>query len=249
MADSPLSITASITGILTFIAAITTFFYVRYQMITNSFEEMRTIVSSVENSIEDTLGMAQTTFPGDHVTTAQFKLLILNIIDAEIDILGLVPMVSNQRLQAAWQQHRQQYLGQHGQENGRRNGRQNEQHNQQHNQQLGPLQRLILVAQHLLDIWERAAPGMDRWGHAALHLLIRPLVGSPVLWKWYRTRGEVIELMQQREALKSRQYSYILRALNMKQDRTVESLNHLTREMRAISETLEELRLRVETPA
>ncbi|KAI0550216.1 hypothetical protein F4679DRAFT_583709 [Xylaria curta] len=43
MEDSPLSITASVTGILTFIAAVVAFIYVRYQTVIHGEEEIATI--------------------------------------------------------------------------------------------------------------------------------------------------------------------------------------------------------------
>ncbi|KAI8952052.1 hypothetical protein F4801DRAFT_542700 [Xylaria longipes] len=52
MEDSPLSITASVTGILTFLAAIVAFIYVRYQTLIHSEEEIKTIVNSVESGIK-----------------------------------------------------------------------------------------------------------------------------------------------------------------------------------------------------
>jgi hypothetical protein len=66
MQDSPLSITASVTGILVFIAANLTFIYVRYNTLKNGYTEMSTILMSVKSSIEDT-HMMQTTNLGDHL--------------------------------------------------------------------------------------------------------------------------------------------------------------------------------------
>jgi hypothetical protein len=58
MEDSPLSITASFTGVLTFVAAIAAFIYVRFQMLLNSEEEIIAILNSVEPCVEDTVKMA-----------------------------------------------------------------------------------------------------------------------------------------------------------------------------------------------
>src|ERR1700722_15798467 len=54
MGDSPLSITASVTGILTFVAAILAFIYVRYLTLRNSKDEMNSILISVTASIGET---------------------------------------------------------------------------------------------------------------------------------------------------------------------------------------------------
>src|ERR1700743_3219735 len=54
MGDSPLSITASVTGILTFAAAILAFIYVRYLTLRNSNDEMNSILISTSASVEET---------------------------------------------------------------------------------------------------------------------------------------------------------------------------------------------------
>ncbi|KAF2796494.1 hypothetical protein K505DRAFT_359230 [Melanomma pulvis-pyrius CBS 109.77] len=59
MEDSPLSITASITGILTFIAAICAFIYVRYNTLQNGWTEIDIIFESVVATIEETRAIAQ----------------------------------------------------------------------------------------------------------------------------------------------------------------------------------------------
>jgi len=61
MADipDPLSITANITGILTFIAAIVAFIYVRYRILTNGYDEMVDILTSVVATVEDTAVMTE----------------------------------------------------------------------------------------------------------------------------------------------------------------------------------------------
>lgn len=68
--DSPLSITASIAGILTFVAAILAFIYVRYTTLRNGREEITETLESVSATIEDTrtLLAAQTDTPTTHRT-------------------------------------------------------------------------------------------------------------------------------------------------------------------------------------
>ncbi|KAJ5822385.1 hypothetical protein N7447_004725 [Penicillium robsamsonii] len=57
MEDSPLSTTANISGILTFLAAVFTFVYVRYNTLQNGHAEMNDIYESVKATIEETLLM------------------------------------------------------------------------------------------------------------------------------------------------------------------------------------------------
>ncbi|KAJ5200950.1 hypothetical protein N7449_005753 [Penicillium cf. viridicatum] len=57
MEDSPLSITANISGILTFLAAVCTFVYVRYNTLQNGHTEMNDIHESVKATIEENLLM------------------------------------------------------------------------------------------------------------------------------------------------------------------------------------------------
>ncbi|KAJ5116320.1 hypothetical protein N7456_000668 [Penicillium angulare] len=57
MEDSPLSTTANVAGILTFLAAIFAFVYVRYKTLQNGHAEMNNIYESVKATIEETLLM------------------------------------------------------------------------------------------------------------------------------------------------------------------------------------------------
>ncbi|KAJ5288632.1 hypothetical protein N7478_001662 [Penicillium angulare] len=57
MQDSPLSTTADISGILTFLAAIFAFIYVRYKTLQNGHAEMNNTYESVKATIEETLLM------------------------------------------------------------------------------------------------------------------------------------------------------------------------------------------------
>ena len=58
MDDSPLSYTANITGILTFVTAIIAFVYVRYNMLKNGYEELETIRRSAVTTVEDLEALA-----------------------------------------------------------------------------------------------------------------------------------------------------------------------------------------------
>ena len=61
MEDSPLSITASVTGILTFVAAIIAFIYVRYNTLRNGRAEMVSVLESVTATIAETREVATAT--------------------------------------------------------------------------------------------------------------------------------------------------------------------------------------------
>jgi hypothetical protein len=58
MPESPLSIAASVTSFLTFIAAILGFLYVRYITVQNSQEEFHRILESIIASLQETSGVA-----------------------------------------------------------------------------------------------------------------------------------------------------------------------------------------------
>jgi hypothetical protein len=89
MEDSPLSITASVTGILTFIVAIIAFIYVRYSTLRQGDNEMSTILESVSATIVETRAMAQMMAqPSDRSESTQLEKIIADIYSLEIDILS-----------------------------------------------------------------------------------------------------------------------------------------------------------------
>src|SRR4051812_25295365 len=57
MQDSPLSTTASVAGILTFVSAIIAFIYVRYQVLQNGRNEIFSNLEAAAFSIEETKSM------------------------------------------------------------------------------------------------------------------------------------------------------------------------------------------------
>ncbi|KAI4671049.1 uncharacterized protein J4E88_009445 [Alternaria novae-zelandiae] len=63
MEDSPLSITANIAGLLTFVVAILASIYVRVLSLRNGKVELETIRKSVEKNVNDLLEMVQETTP------------------------------------------------------------------------------------------------------------------------------------------------------------------------------------------
>lgn len=91
MEDSPLSITTSIAGILTFIAAICAFIYVRYNTLRNGWTEIDTIVESIVATIEETRAIAQAgqvTQSGDDPDSRRLKELVTELYSTELAILA-----------------------------------------------------------------------------------------------------------------------------------------------------------------
>lgn len=64
--DSPLSITASITGILTFVTAVIASMYVQYRILKNVFHEMWTIMKASIITFEEAMAVRNTLIEGDN---------------------------------------------------------------------------------------------------------------------------------------------------------------------------------------
>jgi len=92
MEDSPLSIAASIAGLLTFVVAIIAAIYVRYEDVRNGKVELAVIQISVQNKMSDlnAMGMIEriTIEPNDGVEAIWLKKLITSIVATEIVILS-----------------------------------------------------------------------------------------------------------------------------------------------------------------
>lgn len=84
--DSPLSITASVAGILTFVAAIFAFVYVRYNAIQHGRQEMNDMLESIIVTIQDSFTVAQAIRLDQ--PTLQHE-LISRILTVEITILTI----------------------------------------------------------------------------------------------------------------------------------------------------------------
>jgi hypothetical protein len=84
--DSPLSITASVAGILTFIAAIFAFVYVRYNALQHGRQEMDDMLESIIVTIQDSFTVAQAVRRDQ--PTLQHE-LISRILTVEIAILTI----------------------------------------------------------------------------------------------------------------------------------------------------------------
>lgn len=210
MADSPLSITASVTGILTFVAAILAFIYVRYNIIRNGNIEMITIFKSVAGFIVETITIAETTGSGDHVRSGSLQELITEQLRTEIGVikkcmvaLGVDPaqipsdpysFVSYDKLL------------------------------QRHRNIIG-LYRSALeayskssngwrICMHRLDgCIQINRPGLVLFWAVTLYLSSFGV--SPMQLRWYRVRDSVLEMIQRRETLRSQLLFHQISLMNL----------------------------------
>lgn len=98
MEDSPLSITASVAGILTFIAAITTFIYVRYQILQNGFDEIVSIIEATYLGLEETNSLALSLSQNDESHRDEIlRRCLLDLQDNDNSILDLLGVVVGQQ--------------------------------------------------------------------------------------------------------------------------------------------------------
>lgn len=88
MEDSPLSIAASITGILTFVAAVLASIYIRYNTLQNGQVELEKVLKSVKISLEETSKVStQAASSGDPAST-QVHQIINDLYELELAIVG-----------------------------------------------------------------------------------------------------------------------------------------------------------------
>ncbi|KIL84601.1 hypothetical protein FAVG1_12127 [Fusarium avenaceum] len=101
MDDSPLSIAASITGILTFVAAIFGFVYVRYTVLKNGTDEMFNVFESVTATLDETQALLAriSTIQGDGLGPGSGRLgrLIKDLYSTELLIMAQYQNVFSHR--------------------------------------------------------------------------------------------------------------------------------------------------------
>ena len=227
MEDSPLSITASITGILTFIAAICAFVYVRYNTLQNGNKEMLTILDSVSATIEETRIVAQEKPYGEPIYESEacpplrepehaFKSglrekLIEDLYRTELTILtffmkaygaSFASMQSNLRpdgnTSATWQDLTQ--LLETAQEPSPVRRR--------YLTAIRPLQDYLRVMDVLVDFSPAAAMVWSAVG------LVLSFGTTRTMMRWYMVRERVLEQVKQREIIRSRLVYYQVTASN-----------------------------------
>ncbi|KAF2687536.1 hypothetical protein K458DRAFT_485688 [Lentithecium fluviatile CBS 122367] len=160
MEDNPLSVTANITGILTFIAAICAFIYVRYKILRNVDEEINGIAESVKDTLEESQAilLAQRPKESDPASVPVIRLIKLMDelprIEARISSLcGWVSVTAKPVVVPGF----------------------------------GTFRRRSVFRPF------RSAPSF-----------IFNLGATPTMLRWYKVRDEVLQLVQQRENIRSR---------------------------------------------
>ncbi|KAI1742575.1 hypothetical protein F4680DRAFT_38033 [Xylaria scruposa] len=237
MEDSPLSITASVTGILTFIAAIVAFIYVRYQRVIHGEEEIVTITNSVTSGIEETVKMV---YPKpSSAGLGQTELMAAfakSLYAVELDILIRIRNVQDnlhiepdapqpfrvaepfeldttindnfefspkdrihrdlfRKIQALSSQHQ----------------------NQAQPERSASLTTRLFQSYMSLSMMSMASPSTHFIFKRLLPFLaavLRLLIGTPMLWRWYRERDKVMKLIQKRDKLQSQHIIFSLQALS-----------------------------------
>src|SRR5689334_2102245 len=87
MDDSPLSIAASVAGILTFISAVIAFVYVRYRILQNGRNEILSTLEAAKASIEETKSMQHALLPDDDYYEAKrMKKSLQDLLKVDIGI-------------------------------------------------------------------------------------------------------------------------------------------------------------------
>ncbi|CAE7195077.1 hypothetical protein P3342_009795 [Pyrenophora teres f. teres] len=196
MEDSPLSITASITGILTFIAAILAAIYVRYATLRNGEAERYRILTSVTSTLEGFRGYGEYVViqAGDDTDMVWLKKLNASLIATQCVIasycsmettgasripmsLGLVGITDT-----AWAEAMQEIRII------------NENYSRERS----------WISKAILSLKQRYDRGDMTWRSLMLLLLPMSLLSTPELMRWYQVRERVLEKIREQEILRSR---------------------------------------------
>jgi hypothetical protein len=211
MPDSPLSITASVTGILTFIAAILGFVYVRYITLQNAQEEAFRNLASVIFNLRDTssvifmredINIGHESMGAEIVKAIQsanshLKMLKTSIHGLELRILNV--MRRSIGLNTEWLA-----LPTTGDEKARFT------------------HDLSQMAQYMASMTTgrvRGGPDPDPDHRSrfstAFHVVVYIVTGSRFGMRWYRVRDKVLKMAQDREAFRARLLFHQLQMINM----------------------------------
>ena len=185
MEDSPLSITASITGILTFIAAIIASVYVRYKVLKNGYDEISTIMNSTIGTAEETMG--NILVEGDNrPEVARMRKHLMDLYRIEITIMSKCAKASGFKIPPVARAMDLEHDNNETQFNRRREG---------------GLLRKLSSCQSIFDIWISSAPELMALVWAIKFVVLAGV--TPTLFRWYRVRNEVMDMVQQRNLLRS----------------------------------------------
>lgn len=191
MEDSPLSITASITGILTFVAAILASVYIRYQTLKNGYMELATVLQSLSSSSEERRMVAKETGSSNDPAhaTSQVRQIMEELFQVEIAIFKSYLSVRQIELPAeiTWEQAIEQYYN-------------------------GIRRHEAFIHRHLSDLqkpprwnlWVELRPKSNITSIESTLMAILRLGTTRTLMRWYMVREEVLENMQTRDYLRSR---------------------------------------------
>ncbi|KAL1859621.1 hypothetical protein Daus18300_009486 [Diaporthe australafricana] len=222
MDDSPLSITASITGILTFVVAILAFIYVRYNTLRNGEAEMMTVLESVSAAIDEARPVAQGW--GDAEEPDHFVQKILtDLYSIEIEILARCMLAirggsaSEAEMMVSMSEHvpghlRRQHPGPGDDSNTWAEVQQKleELYSDQrrvHCRAGGP-GRSILSFEYVFEMLAKL-DSHNPFPYTSLVLtFVFQFGASPRMVRWYRVRERVLEKMQARERTRSRLLLY-----------------------------------------
>ncbi|RMJ05047.1 hypothetical protein CDV36_014270 [Fusarium kuroshium] len=194
MDDSPLSITSSITGILTFIVAILAAIYIRYTTLMNGRTEMHSILESVYTTIKETRDLSsgrQSWQDPEHIHMGH---LLVELYSTELSILGQLMNVSGYQMDLIPENLSHDMPDVALREIVEEARLRTESIRPQGNSQFGYLISLI-------PSFDYAQPLI-----ASLRVIqFLTLFGTtPELMRWYRVRESVLESVRKRENIRSR---------------------------------------------
>ncbi|RSL70457.1 hypothetical protein CEP53_001846 [Fusarium sp. AF-6] len=192
MDDSPLSITSSITGILTFIVAILAAIYIRYTTLMNGRTEMHSILESVYTTIKETRDLSsgrQSWQDPEHIHMGH---LLVELYSTELSILGQLMNVSGHQMDLIPENLSHDMPDVALREIVEEARLRTESIRPRGNSQFGSLISLI--------------PSFDQPLIASLRVIqFLTLFGTtPELMRWYRVRENVLESVRKRENIRSR---------------------------------------------
>jgi hypothetical protein len=206
--DSPLSVASSITGILTFIAALCASVYLRYNALQNGETEINHIIASVLATIEETQSISQTEPAmrrNDESSSTRLEKLVAELYKTELFIIAQCMNVHNTSLstfRSSWT------LPSWGPTNSPWDSVLQEVEKMQKESQPQPRRKTggfmdsIIQQLKLIDslVPQSRTLGLA-WGAAKFVLLAG---ATPTLIRWYMVREKVLEKIQHREMIRSR---------------------------------------------
>lgn len=202
--DDPLSIVANVADILTFIAAVLAFVYVRYNTVRNGHKEMTAILESVFATIEETRTMSMMTSEPEEDKAAEANIpqkLLADLYALEMEIIVEFMYAYGDKLSnrlrnlhsssfqesATWDEVTRRFTA-----------TRDNWHQSQRNSSFWNSRSMTLAS-----LFYSGNP----WIPSSLWAILKyalTLGNTPTLLRWYRVRDKVLELTRRREILRSR---------------------------------------------